>query len=74
MLQRRDGARFPPDVMLGIQAKQFNVGFIRPEKLVSHGQSLGAFWQTPSRLSCAFYLGLASIWPLYHKCRIGGVL
>jgi hypothetical protein len=32
--------------MLGIQAKEFNLGFVRPEHLVSHGQShLGAFWQ-----------------------------
>jgi hypothetical protein len=23
----------------------------------------GAFWQTPSRLSCAFYWGVASVWP-----------
>ena len=30
MLHHRDGARFPPDVMLGIQAKEFNLGFIRP--------------------------------------------
>ena len=37
MLHRRDGARFPPDVTLGIQAKEFNLGFIRPENLVSHG-------------------------------------
>ena len=44
MLHRRDGigqvmsgAWFPPDVMLGIQAKEFNLGFIRPENLVSHG-------------------------------------
>ena len=37
MLHRRDGARFPPEVMLGIQAKEFNLGFIRPEHLVSHG-------------------------------------
>ena len=37
MLHRRDGTRFPPDVMLGIQAKEFNHGFIRPENLVSHG-------------------------------------
>jgi hypothetical protein len=29
MLHCRDGARFPPDVMLGIQAKEFNLGFIR---------------------------------------------
>ena len=30
-------AGFPPDVTLGIQAKVFNLGFIRPENLVSHG-------------------------------------
>ena len=27
-------------------------------------ESLGAFWQTHSGLSCAFYWGMASIWPL----------
>jgi hypothetical protein len=44
MLHLMDGARFPPDVMLGIQAKEFNLGFIRTENLVPHGQSpLGAF-------------------------------
>ena len=37
MLHRRHGARFPPDVTLGIQAKKFHLGFIRPENLVSHG-------------------------------------
>ena len=37
MLHHREGARFPPDVTLGIQAKEFNLGFIRPENLVSHG-------------------------------------
>ena len=37
MLHRRDGARFPPDVMLGIQAKVFNLGFIRLGNLLSHG-------------------------------------
>ena len=36
-------------------------------------ESLGAFWQTPSGLSCAFYWG-ASIWPLDHKGLIVGVL
>jgi hypothetical protein len=47
---------FPPDVTIGIQAKECNLGFITPENLVSHGQSpLGAFWQIPSGLSCAFY-------------------
>ena len=37
MLHHRDGARFPPDVTLGIQAKEFNLGFIQLENLVSHG-------------------------------------
>ena len=32
--------------------------------------SLGNFWQTPRRLSCA----IGFIWPLYHKGLIGGVL
>ena len=75
MLYRRDGARCPPDVTLVIQAKELNLGFIRPENLVSHGLSpLGALRQTPSGLSCAFYCGVASVWPLYNKGLIGGVL
>ena len=37
MLHRRNSARFPPDVMLGVQAKEFNLGFNRPENLDSHG-------------------------------------
>ena len=37
MHHRRDGSSFPPDVTLDIQAKEFNLGFIRPENLVSHG-------------------------------------
>jgi hypothetical protein len=32
MLHRGDGARVIPDMTLGIQAKEFNLGFIRPEK------------------------------------------
>ena len=35
MLHR--SARFPPDLTLGIQAEESNLGFIRPENLVSHG-------------------------------------
>jgi hypothetical protein len=27
MLQHTDGARFPPDMTVGIQAKEFNLGF-----------------------------------------------
>ena len=37
-------------------------------------ESLGAFWQSPSGLSCSFYWGVAFTWPLYHKGLIGGVL
>ena len=40
MLHRRDGARFPPEVMLGIQAKEYNLCFIRPENHVSQSESL----------------------------------
>ena len=70
MLHRKDGARFPPDLTLGIQAKEFHLGFIRAENLVSHGLSpLGVFWLTPSGLSCAF-----SVWSLYHKGLIAGGL
>jgi hypothetical protein len=37
MLHHRDDARFPPDMTLGIQSKEFNLEFIKPENLVSHG-------------------------------------
>ena len=37
MLHHRDGARFSPDVTVAIQTKEFILGFIRPENLVSHG-------------------------------------
>ena len=37
MLHHRDGARCPPEVTRDIQAKVFNLGFIIPENLVSHG-------------------------------------
>ena len=69
------GAWFPPDVTLGIQAKEFIIGFTRAEILVSHGQSpLGAFWLTPSELSFSFYWEVASVWLLYHNSLIDGVL
>jgi len=50
-------ACFPTDMTLDIQAKEFNLCFIRPENLVSHGARVlqRAFWQTPGRLPCAFY-------------------
>ena len=37
MLHRKGGVRFPLEVTLGNQANEFNLGFIRPENLVSHG-------------------------------------
>ena len=37
VLPRRDGARFPPDVTLGNQAKVFTLVVSRPDKLISHG-------------------------------------
>ena len=37
MLHFRDGIMFPLDVMLGIQAKEFNLDFIRLGNLVSNG-------------------------------------
>ena len=42
---------------LGTVAKIFNLCFIRPEDLASHGLRVNQvlFWQTPSGLSCAFY-------------------
>jgi hypothetical protein len=36
--------------------------------------SLSGYVDTPSGLPCAFYWGLASVWPLYHKGLVGGVL
>ena len=35
---------------------------------------LGVFWQIPTELSYAFYRGVASVWPFYHKGLIGRVL
>jgi hypothetical protein len=37
MLHHRDGDMFPPVVTIGIQAKELNLHFIRPENLVTHG-------------------------------------
>jgi hypothetical protein len=46
----RDGARFPPDVTLNL------VFFQTGESCFSCFESpLGALWQSPSGLSCAFY-------------------
>ena len=53
MLHLRYGARLPPDLTLGIQANEFNLGFIRPENLVSHGlesfESFGVLGHLPDQ-------------------------
>ncbi len=55
IVQVMSGAWFPPDMMLRMEAIQFNC-FIRPENLVSHSLSpLGAFLQTPSVVSYVFH-------------------
>ena len=54
MLHRRDVAKFPPDVSLDIQAKEFNLCFIYRTRESCFSWSeipLGAFWQTPSGLT-----------------------
>ena len=58
MFHSKDGARFPPDVKLGIQAKEFNLGFIRPENLVSHGQRV--LWVHFGKLQAVMCLLLRS--------------
>jgi hypothetical protein len=73
MLHRKDGigqemsgAWFPPNLMPGIQAKEFNLGFIRLNNLVSHG--LRVLW-VPFLINSKWavmclYLAVASVWPL----------
>ena len=50
------GAWFPPDITLRIEAKQFNLGYIRPENLVSMSP-IGVFMQTP----CVFHWWQATL-------------
>ena len=74
MLHCKDGARFPPDVTWNSGQKVQSWCHQTRESCFSWSDSpLGAFWQTPSSLSCAFYWEVASVWPLYHKGLIGGV-
>lgn len=72
MLHCRDGighvmcsAWFPPDMMIGIQAKEFSICFISPKNLVFESLAF-AFWETAGELSCVFYWGVTSIWTLYY--------
>jgi hypothetical protein len=42
-------------VALGIQAKEFNFGFVRPKNLVSHGQSFRCLFSNSKRaVMCLF--------------------
>ena len=70
MLHHRDDARFPPDVMLGIQAKEFNLGFYQTrDSCFSWSESLKVHFgkvQAGCHLPC--------VWSLYHKGLIGGGL
>ena len=61
MLHRWDGvvqvmnsAWFPPDITLRIEAKQLNLGFIRPENLVSH--SLRVLYALFCKLQACFHV------------------
>ena len=82
MLHGRDGvrwvmscARFLPDTAICLQDEEFNFHFIRPQNLLPHALSLSrAFLQTPGLLSCAFFSGVVSVWPLSHKAEICEVL
>ena len=64
MLHHKDGARFLPDVTLGIQAKEFNLGFIRSENLVSHG--LRSFRCHLSNSQVGFHV------PFTEECLLSG--
>ena len=64
MSHRRDGAWFTLDVTLGIQDKEFNLGFIRPENLVSHGLRVLQVPFDKLQAGCHVEWGVASVWPL----------
>jgi hypothetical protein len=65
----------PTDVTLGIQDKvQSSFHQTRSSCFSWSDSPLGALWQNRRGLSCAFFWGGASVWPLYHKGLISGVL
>ena len=67
--------RFPPDVALCIQVIEFNFHLIKPQTIVRRALSLSrSFLKTPGALSCAFFSGVASVWPLSLKAEICEVL
>jgi len=67
MLHCRDGIRqvmtsawFPPDITLCIQAKEFNLCFIRPENLISH--SLRVFQVHFGKLQAGCHVPFTEEW------------
>ena len=73
MLHHNDDARFPPEVTLGIQAKAFNLGFIRPENLAMVGESFRCKLQPGCHVPFTEEASeVASVWQLYHKDRVAG--
>ena len=69
MLHRRDGARFSLNVMLCIKAKEFNLGVIRPENVVSRGLRVFRCLLANSK-----WAGMCLLMKSGHKGLIGGVL
>ena len=67
MLHHRDGARFLKDVTIAIQAKEFNLGFIRPENIV---------FKVPfGKVQAGCHVPFTEEWlPSGHKGLIGGML
>jgi hypothetical protein len=62
----------PPDMTLGIQAKEFNLGFIRPENLVSH--TLGILKVPFGKLQADCHVPFTEEWLPSAHSTIGGVL
>ena len=71
LLHRSNGGKFPPDVMLGILAKEFNRGFIRPENLVSYGLRVFRCLLANSKwaVMCLLPRGLATLSQMPDWCK-----
>lgn len=54
-------AWFPPHTLLNSVTTQFNLCFIRSDDFCCWWSGSYCFWQNPSRLSCAFYSGMAFV-------------
>jgi len=65
---------FPPDITLGIQAKEFNLS-VQSENFISHG--LRVFQVPFGKLQVGYHVPFTEEWVpsgLYHTGLIGGVL